>query len=128
MTCGKAGQKMREIKFRGCKKGTMEWVHGNLMQDGISVCIQELDSIFPVEPETVGEYIEHLKAYEGDVLYMSDAGREYGPNAWKGVVEFDSACGRIRIFDLVEEAWYEIDDYEFDGVIGNIHDNPEFKR
>jgi hypothetical protein len=120
---------MRTIKFRGKALLGNEWLFGNLVQLPSRTFIEDQakGGPRPVDPGTVGEYVEHINAYEGDVLVGSQtAGPEGGPTEkWWGVVEYDVVAGRIRINDLVEDRWSEVDECEFDGVAGNIYDNPE---
>lgn len=120
---------MREIKFRGKRLDNGEWVHGYLLKSAstlIAVDSGLADGYWEshqVDPATVGEFVEHGGFYEGDVLY----GGEEGSSLY-GVVEYDEGTGRIRIWDMAGEVWFETDIYEhlYGGVKTNIHDSPEF--
>jgi hypothetical protein len=124
---------VREIKFRGKQIDNGEWVYGSLIGGDVIVgdIIDFTEEYFNceywwrVKPETVGQYVPKEGFYEGDILGGGERD-EYGTlvSRWFGVVKYDETTGRIRIEDDCGE-WYETDDYMYDGVIGNIHDNPE---
>ena len=134
---------MREILFRGKRKDNGEWVEGLLkihLVDGdltkkeneCYITVQWMDEIgkvyridYEVIPETVGQYQEVIDVFEGDALYGEEFG-EYNTklSSWVGIVKNNPEKGRVMILDDIRD-WYEIDDFDFDRVIGNIHDNPE---
>ena len=136
---------MREIKFRGKRIDTGEWVYGDLIHRQIggvthSVIrtikdIVGLYELIEVIPETVGQYtglkdMNGVEVYEGDIVAFedSDGGYEYQDlviNA--GIV----AYGELGFY-FTNRVAVEMDDFYIkDGrcddveVIGNIHDNPE---
>jgi hypothetical protein len=138
----------REIKFRGKRVDNGEWVYGYYVQnltehvwtgyqDDVRVfkkvdiphCIVDpyndyQNSLsYRVIPETVGQYVEILDAYEGDLLHGSESD-EYGSilSSWIGVVKWNEEKGRIMIQELhpMEWDWYEVDDFMFDKVTGNM--------
>ena len=104
---------MREIKFRGLDHEG-KWHYGNLYKDEISAKIE----VFPVNPETVGQYTglpdyDGTAIYEGDILGEPHHGEEVTVE-WK--------CGRfIAKFENGNEvALANIARYC--RVVGNIHD------
>ena len=121
---------MRKILFRAKRIYDKKWVEGNLFigdreQHEICVGTPTVRITYPIILETVGEYIEVLDAYEGDVLY-GDERDEYGmlTARWHGLIKYDCNSGRISVHDDSGN-WYEVDDYVYDKIVGNIHDNPE---
>ncbi len=122
---------MREYLFRGKTLNGDEWVEGSL----ISVDTETdgtLAYIFPdagrsrsVDPETVGQWTDlpdknDKKIFEGDVLY----------NGIGAPVVVDYLPG---LFTVVYPGGSQrlLNDYYESGVtevIGNIHDNPEFRE
>ena len=139
---------MREIKFRGKRIGTSEWVYGDLIHRQIwassLLVIRVQDDGFDayeeyeVIPETVGQYTglkdKHgVEIYEGDVVAFedSDGGYEYQDLVMNtGIVEY----GELRFYFTNRVAVEMGDFYIKDGrcddieVIGNIYDNPELLK
>lgn len=127
---------MREILFRGKRKGNGEWVYGNycgaeyLTSEGIEHLIIEVPrsgSSAHVLPETVGQYTgltdkNGKKIYEGDILRYTLDGDVYTYACFwdDGNCEF-GLKNEKRDFGLA----YAPRDIE---VIGNIHDNPELLK
>lgn len=124
---------MREMKFHGKTLQTGEWVAGDLRHGGYYtgdtqtyICVPFAGTIinYPVDPETVGQFVMWDKnckeVYEG---YICRARNEL----------HDGKEGLYRV------AWNENGFYFVDGdgtpwhhdnlngieVVGNIHDNPE---
>ena len=132
---------MREIKFRGRRKNSSEWVYGAFL------AIPKLCSyIYDVQPDgqatrylvdadTVGQFTGLLdtaqkEIYEGDIVVVKEDGKES-----RHIVRYMDDED-YPAFDLVPESmsWCG----EFNGlsycmihmdaaiyVIGNVHDNPE---
>ena len=118
----------REIKFRGKRVDNGKWVYGYYWVNKsatreTSHIVDEYGDIFQIDPETVGQYVEILDAYEGDLLHGSESD-EYGSilSSWIGAVKWNEEKGRIMIQELhpMECDWYEVDDFMFDKVIGNV--------
>ena len=140
---------MRTIKFRGQRIDNGEWVYGFLYQlplpTGVGCMILTTDNthednsiepeyhlaftlwvdLFPVKPETVGQYTEQKdknsrEIYDGDILRNIDGlkkvGNEWIDNVHIIPVEFKEASFNISSLSKVIKATE---------VIGNIYDNPE---
>lgn len=80
---------------------------------------------YEVNPATVCQFVSGEGFFEGDILFGQET-NEYGTPiiSWTGIVKYDEDAGRVRILDISGD-WYETDDYIYEKVIGNIHDNPE---
>lgn len=140
---------MRTIKFRGQRIDNGEWVYGFLYQlplpTGVGCMVLTTDNIhednsiepeyhlaftlwvdlFPVKPETVGQYTEQKdknsrEIYDGDILRNIDGlkrvGDEWIDNVHIIPVEYKEARFNISSLSKVTE---------YTEVIGNIYDNPE---
>jgi hypothetical protein len=138
---------MREIRFRGKRISDKEWAEGSLLIKGNKCWIinEEVNAkqvmgdirlttrLIPVAPETVGQYVEILGAYEGDLLQGEEWFEGMMLSSWIGLVCFSEEFGRIMIKDLYDEyvaifkedSYYEVDNYNYIKNVGNIWDNPE---
>jgi len=109
------------------------WIYGVYLDEFIISGVDEANDEYiaiknwcRVNPETVGQYVEILDAYEGDILYGCEKDERLSlMSTWLGQVKYNEAKSRIMICDVCEGDWYEVDDYMADEVIGNIYDNPE---
>jgi len=64
-----------------------------------------------VFPDSVERYEESLDAYEGDLLiYESEFDK------WKGKLKFNKEFDSMMVFDLEDEEWYEIEEYEYSRI------------
>ena len=140
---------MRTIKFRGQRIDNGEWVYGFLYQlplpTGVGCMILTTDNthednsiepeyhlaftlwvdLFPVKPETVGQYTEHKdknsrEIYDGDILRYIDGLKRVG-NKWIDnvhIIPVEYKEARFNISSLSKVT-------EYTKVIGNIYDNPE---
>ena len=125
---------MREIKFRGKKFYTSEWVYGSLIQwPNEEADILELDSggsLFKrkVNTLTVGQYTgmkdeNEQEIYEGDIVNVS-WGKEEIPMQ---VLMQDGEWVLNEYGDDTYQSLYDFRQKELE-VIGNIHDNPELLK
>lgn len=122
---------MREIKFRGKRIDTGQWVYGNLPQDsGLCFIVKNIEELTEkpfneclVNPDTVGQYTgledrNWKEIYEGDTVgyRFTDSSFVTGKVVWWG-----ARCGfyiRTR-----ENDYYELT--EHCQAIDTFHDNPE---
>lgn len=131
---------MREIKFRGKRKGTGEWVYGSYSW-GFSIyrqsqyrtivnpigcnCIES----YEVNPSTVGQFTGRLDINEVEI-FKDDIIENYTGRRCQ-VIWFESPeyCGwDLRAINSEgKPPLYSMWDSNVQGwvVIGNIHDNPE---
>lgn len=123
----------REIKFRGKRIDTGEWVYGSLLQwkDGDAIiCANE--SLYSnvlikrdVNPDTVGQYTgltdrNGKEIYEGDIIGGSNGSINGYEWPFKLLIKWNNErCG------FNTPAWGYMDSTHYYDVIGNIHDNPE---
>lgn len=123
---------MREIKFRGRRLDTQEWITGDLIR------INGNTFIFPdpapdgidrylVDPATVGQYTG-LKDKDGREIYEDDIisdGRQFHVKwdaksaCWTGEMHNDPQQ-RLDLTFLIT--------HKQTRIIGNIHDNPELLK
>lgn len=130
---------MREIKFRGRRKNSTEWVYGAFLtiprlcsyiydvQHGAPV----LGLRFVVDPKTVGQFTglrdcEGREIYEGDILDITYISKH----------DYLRYCAVVQWYDfgfMLKSLDSDCDDVSFSimvttdsrfKVIGNIHDNP----
>ena len=135
---------MREIKFRGKRTDTGEWVYGSLMQweNGQTVIwvSNPIDSNvlmkYAVDPDTVGQYTglkdrNGTDVWEGDILMcIGQRGDNKGHKYYRNVLfENGSFCMNVKYYRINSPLCNHIVtivnkelDWE---VIGNIHDDPE---
>lgn len=140
---------MRQIKFRGKRLDSGEWVYGDLLQvcggyiiyhgsqtesdefedDGKTAIYLYKNEVSAVHPDTIGQFTGLLDR-NGDEIYEDDILERYNEQGVTMHVNwFGPQFGCIQHWDGVngEGSWYPLDNYctEEWEVIGNIHDNPE---
>jgi hypothetical protein len=117
---------MREIKFRGKRKDTGEWVYGYFTRNDESgrcyiTTQSKTGGAYPweVDPATVGQYTglkdkNGREIYEGDIIFRpNEVGRIEFSEDGSFLIRFPHHLARLNA------TWEPIE------VIGNIHDNPE---
>lgn len=128
----------REIKFRGKRIDTGEWVYGNLLQDSGLCFIGKNIEVFKeapfneclVNPDTVGQYTglkdrNGKEIYEGDILLHEE---RYNLGLFKDYikVEWEDAGYIATVLNNESKGLVQPLEYCTDyPVCGNIHDNPE---
>ena len=119
---------MREILFRGKRKDSDWWEHGDYSRYFTSDRIWRsfINGFeYEVYPETVGQYtglvdIGGKKIFESDIMKTAVS----GITQHVGVVEFSDGAFGLRCTDgSAFFLCFVAGSYQ---VIGNIHDNPEF--
>ena len=132
---------MRQIKFRGKRKDTGEWVHGDLQLGdgdhipmiGEVVCGHDPHYV-QVEEDTIGQFTG-LYDKNGSPIYEGDIIGCHNPDI-KHLIFYEEKQGRfiaalngdiensfIGVCGLDSSRWNALKE-----VIGNIHDNPELLK
>lgn len=115
----------REIKFRGKRIDTGEWVYGYLADESYINDINTVDlSSVEVDPDTVGQYTglkdrNGKDVWEGDLLSSDGIVCEVAYDEYLASFHLiiDKIKGRVPLGDMMRS-------FEFQ-VIGNRWDNPE---
>ena len=122
----------REIKFRGKRLSTREWVYGSLIQwkDGdATICANESENNnvlikHDVNPDTVGQYTglkdrSGQDVYEGDLLRTSEGNIMIAEWVGSGII--------TRCLTPTYDGMMNTNRYAFpvSEKIGNIYDNPD---
>lgn len=116
---------MREIKFRGKRIDTGEWVYGYLADESYINDINTVDlSSVEVEPDTVGQYTG-LEARNWKEIYEGDLLRSPEGNIM--IVEWAGSGFVTRCLTPTYDGMMNTNRYAFpvSEKIGNIYDNPK---
>lgn len=144
----------RQIKFRGKRKDTGEWVYGDLLhidggcliyfgsqmetetpyiENSSNIAVELFRTeIAVVEPESVGQFTGLLDAngkeiYEGDVIdFGLNAVVKYHPFLCSFILDCDNREPHFN--DSYSELGYMKKQCEKFVVIGSIHDSPELVK
>lgn len=128
----------REIKFRGQKVDTKEWIYGFYAKEPFinkygTLHIRDvrptIDGIYVI-PETVGQYTG-LKDKYGKEIYEGDICRclDTDENEYLSAIKFERGAFIVDVNQC--EYDYSVLDWALEGdileieVIGNIYENPE---
>lgn len=114
---------MRDIRFRGKRLDTGEWVYGYYTKspkDIVYITPFRVGAPIKVDPETAGQWtgledIHGIEIYEGDIVEWC-----FGDSWYRRSVDFHNGCFGPRLNSdnvLVINLGYK--------VVGNIHDDPE---
>lgn len=133
----------RQIKFRGKRADTGEWIFGYYLEfslcDGEGRCSYiKVDGCQPikVDPDTVGQFTGLLdkngkEIYEGDIARFTSSYEKQGyhtivTNSYIGVIALNKY---FQTCIMVGGKEYHIDNCTLHGeVIGSAHDNPELLK
>jgi hypothetical protein len=120
---------MRQIKFRGQIKDTKEWVYGYLIikteiiriegTNGITGDVYYIindENTFKVIPETVGQFVDTFKGFEGDV---------YCENCSFYILTYNSRLGGFLMVDTKTKKFAEESSFN---KVGNIYDATEEQK
>jgi len=130
----------REIKFRGRRLRTKEWMHGALIPSEFShwnaPSIADRNFRYEVDKETIGQFTGYKDAtgreiYEGDIIDFTVFDLNDTDTEHRGVVTFDSGWEIWKDTDTLFDGniayclrWVWEQDEEI-RVVGNVYDNPE---
>lgn len=126
---------MREIKFRGKRIDTGEWVYGNLLQDsGLCFIVKNIEELTEkplneclVNSDTVGQYTglkdrNGKDVWEGDLLRTPEGNIMIAEWVGSGIV---TRCLTPTYDGMINTNRYA---FPVSKKIGNIHDNPELLK
>lgn len=131
---------MREIKFRGKRIWTDEWIYGNLVidkhgrnhivpfaffdEDGHHLSYDDdTDTPVFIMQESVGQFIG-LHDKNGKEIYEGDILKRESFTSW--VITFNNSCFCAANITMPYRPFTLLDvDMSQREVIGNIHENPE---
>jgi len=134
---------MREIKYRGQKLESYEWVYGGAYGTSKRAWIVEVTETeygreitkVEVKPYTIGQFIGiwdmfEEDIYEGDILQLwrsqGENGQLRGEYAYPLPVVYEQLWSQFVVEDKAIKENYKIwECFQRYKVIGNIHDTPE---
>lgn len=110
--------------YRALPLGIGDWVFGSLVDNGPNrsfIITDHINKRIPIKYESIGMYVPYLDAFEGDTLLGTK--RNSNGNIihrWEGIVSYIEDKSRIMVIDDLGKL-YEVDDFQYDTVMGNIH-------
>ena len=116
--------------YRALPAGLGDWVYGSIVDNGKDRCYivqKHINQRIPVIQETIGQYVPCLDAFEGDILYGFDRDPKSPRPKWYGTVTYMPDHSRIMVVDDIGDL-YEVDDFRFERVLGNVHQNKQYFR
>lgn len=116
--------------YRALPCGLGDWVCGSIVDNGKDRCYiiqNRINQRIPVIHDTIGQYVPCLDAFEGDILFGSDRDPESPRPVWQGTVTYMPDHSRIMVVDDIGDL-YEVDDFRYDRVMGNIHQDKHYFR
>lgn len=118
---------MREIKFRGKRIDTGEWVYGFL---ALHDFIADGQTHHEIAPETVDQYtglrdVDGKEIYEGDVITFDQT--DAGGSKHVGEITFslDPCLDYIGLWLWKKNGWCPFDGCGRIEILGNIYESPE---
>ncbi|HEX2868676.1 MAG TPA: YopX family protein [Ignavibacteriales bacterium] len=124
----------REIKFKVFDKELKRMSEPFKLSDPVVVFPDEVLPIFFVLHDeerfiklqfTGFEGGHGIGIYEGDILYL---GQSNFVSASRAIVSWDEIEGKWIVRDEADQEVYDLCDYNFDEIIGNIHSNSELLK
>lgn len=116
--------------YRALPSSLGDWVYGSIVDNGKDRCYiiqNHINQRISVIQETIGQYVPCLDAFEGDILYGYDRYPESPRPKWYGTVTYMPDHSRIMVVDDIGDL-YEVDDFQYDRVMGNIHQDKQYFR
>lgn len=116
--------------YRALPSSLGDWVYGSIVDNGKDRCYiiqNHINQRIPVIQETIGQYVPCLDAFEGDILYGYDRDPKSPRPKWYGTVTYMPDHSRIMVVVDIGDL-YEVDDFQYDRVMGNIHQDKQYFR
>ena len=131
----------REIKFRGKRIDSGEWVYGHYIIDANERhCIYTKLEVFNCIPETIGQFTglkdkNWKDIFEGDIIqqgnnpecWFAPRAVEFINGSWAG--KHNNSDTYIRIYVEQDQRYYQsmVSNHKWE-IIGNVHGNAELLK